>query len=223
MKNKKAIIISIIVLIILAILLGIVGRKIYIIKDINNKVSKYEENTNVYVKSYSDSEEIASKYTEKYRLDDMYREKMKRRNEESYLDTFIDGNEIKMYMDSPDAKVLTKKENDGKNKNFLNLIPNYYKYENFKELLSNSIHTSIKSEKINGKDCYILSGIKNPNLLVEEGTKKIEVYVEKETGLTVMVKTYKENSVIQENYEYKFGSLTEKDLEQPDESKYEIK
>ena len=38
-----------------------------------------------------------------------------------------------------------------------------------------------------------------------------------------MVKTYKENSVIQENYEYKFGSLTEKDLEQPDESKYEIK
>lgn len=87
------------------------------------------------------------------------------------------------------------------------------------ERIINSILTSIKTVKIDGKEFYEVSGKYSPSTLYSENTEKISVYVEKETGLTIKkVEIINENGQKVENtttFEYKFDSVTDEDVKEP--------
>ena len=74
------------------------------------------------------------------------------------------------------------------------VIPNVGYSNSLLERIINSILTSIKTVKIDGKEFYEVSGKYSPSTLYSENTEKISVYVEKETGLTI-----KKVEIIDEN------------------------
>ena len=99
------------------------------------------------------------------------------------------------------------------------VIPNVGYSNSLLERIINSILTSIKTVKIDGKEFYEVSGKYSPSTLYSENTEKISVYVEKETGLTIKkVEIINENGQKVENittFEYKFDSVTDEDVKEP--------
>ena len=90
-----------------------------------------------------------------------------------------------------------------------------------------SLMARIRSVEQNEKDCYEVTYVYSSNILMPaEG--EFAIYIEKETGLTVKNKN---GAIVNENgteepividYEYKFDSVTDEDLVEPDISEYKI-
>lgn len=99
------------------------------------------------------------------------------------------------------------------------VIPNVGYSNSLLERIINSILTSLKTVKIDGKEFYEISGKYSSSTLYSVNTEKISVYVEKETGLTIKkVEIINENGQKVENittFEYKFDSVTDEDVKEP--------
>lgn len=241
MDKKK--IIKIVLLLILLLFLAFIIltiRKTIILSDIDNKVSNLENiKQNIYVKMSS----ITSEYTletERFIKDDIDKLILKRKNK--------DGNETKIIQYDNAERHRVYAEKDG-NINMTTdtvyegispkpvrgshieapegvtpfssytVIPNVGYSNSLLERIINSILTSIKTVKIDGKEFYEVSGKYSPSTLYSENTEKISVYVEKETGLTIKkVEIINENGQKVENiitFEYKFDSVTDEDVKEP--------
>ena len=85
--------------------------------------------------------------------------------------------------------------------------------DNFFDNLSNSLKIKIKKVDVEGIKCYKLT-----NFSVEDN--KSIAYINVETGFPVEINDEKEESKIK--YEVKFDCVTDKDIEEPDNSNYTI-
>ena len=215
MEKKKVIkIVLLVVFIILAIFLGIIIRRMIIISDISNKVSKYKDNNNHYEKivtDYNGESKTTSEYYCKGENAVMIVETTTRQsNETKKLTQYFKEETSNSYFDVGTTKVAVLNSNGVPSKMEIWAID----YNNsFLNLFYLALITPIKTIEYNGKDCYFLN---SPELRYS--------YIEKDTGLVIKAidgKSESEPSSISE-YEYNFNGVDDSIFIEPDISEYRI-
>lgn len=224
-KNKLKIFKTIVLAIILVFIL-IIARRMFILIDIQSKVSKYEIIDNCHIKAYW-------YYEDKISISETYIEKDKRKTHMEIIsknDYFEDN--VYYYKDR--QNIFSIRGNWEKmNKTMHNeqdymlsdiKIKNDLKTENLMDFIIMSLTTRISSEKCNGKECY---KIEFPKFYKDfDGATE---YIEKETGLVIR---YIDNVSIEgqnesqaawlQEYKYEFNTVTDEDFIEPDISEYEV-
>ena len=176
MEKKKVIkIVLLVVFILLAIFLGIIIRRMIIISDISNKVSKYKDNNNHYEKivtDYNGESKTASEYYCKGENAVMIVETTtKQSNETKKLTQYFKGETSNSYFDVGTTKLAVLNSNGVPSKMEIWAID----YNNsFWNLFYLALITPIKTIEYNGKECYFL-----------DSAELRHSYIEKETGLVL--------------------------------------
>ena len=213
MKKKKVLkVILFIVLAIILVFLVINIRKMLIIKDLCEKVEKYETSNNYYEKITNNSGSITEFYCKEN--NQLLVLNTTTQNEEKRKMYIYTKNGTKnTYIESGTEKVaLLNNDNVLGSVNIISL-----KYNNLWDLFTMSIFTSIKDGQYKGKECYILSF-----------SKSDEIYIEKETGLRVYAKdgtiTDEEGNTVVNivEYEYEFENVDDKVFIEPNIEEYEV-
>ncbi len=215
MNKKKIIKIVLLALfIILAVFLGIIIRRMIIISDITNKVSKYKDNNNHYEKivtEYNGESKTTSEYYCKDKNAVMIVETTtKQSSEKKKLTQYFKGEKSNSYFDVGTTKIAVLNSNGVPSKIEIWGID----YNNsLWNLFYLALITPINTIEYNGKECYFLD---SPELR--------HSYIEKETGLVLKAidgKSENEPSSILE-YEYNFDNVDDSIFIEPDIGQYTI-
>lgn len=215
MEKKKVIkIVLLVVFIILAIFLGIIIRRMIIISDISNKVSKYKDNNNHYEKIVTDYNGESKTTSEYYCKGEnavmIVKTTTKQSNETKKLTQYFKGGTSNSYFDVGTTKLAVLNSNEVPSKIEIMGID----YNNsFWNLFYLALITPIKTTEYNGKECYIL-----------DSAELRYSYIEKDTGLTLKAidgKIDNEQRNISE-YEYDFDGVDDSVFIEPDISQYKI-
>lgn len=224
MKLWKKILIIIAILLIIFII--IVSRKVLILNSLNDKISKYENSTNAYSKVTINLEDSRITQIETYLKDDVIKTIARFKNADNLDSTVIQfeyPDVMKTYIEDGDKKTFSSYKNEVIERN---IIINYASYNNIFELIYNSIVSRIYTYTLDEKECYVIESTANSNFLYDEDVINVKVYIEKDTGLCLkMVEEYDKNNEIKEYEtlrEYKFDSITDEDMKEPDISEYTI-
>ena len=224
MKLWKKILIIIAILLIIFII--IVSRKVLILNSLNDKISKYENSTNAYSKVTTNLEDSKLEQMESFLKDDVIKTIAKFKNADNLDSTVIQfeyPDVMKTYIEDGDKKTFSSYKNEVIERN---IIINYASYNNIFELIYNSIVSRIYTDTLDEKECYVIESTANSNFLYGEDVINVKVYIEKDTGLCLkMVEVYDKNNEIKEYEtlrEYKFDSITDEDMKEPDISEYTI-
>ena len=224
MKLWKKILIIIAILLIIFII--IVSRKVLILNSFNDKISKYENSTNAYSKVTINLEDSRITQIETYLKDDVIKTIARFKNADNLDSTVIQfeyPDVMKTYIEDGDKKTFSSYKNEVIERN---IIINYASYNNIFELIYNSIVSRIYTYTLDEKECYVIESTANSNFLYDEDVINVKVYIEKDTGLCLkMVEEYDKNNEIKEYEtlrEYKFDSITDEDMKEPDISEYTI-
>lgn len=231
--------ILLVIAIILCILLAIVVRRTIILSKIDKKVSELENNNNnFYIKtSYIDRRNYTS-VIRRYIKGDVSKLVIEKTTAEGNNAKIIEityPEERKLFTEVNDSKVMNvykektavrgahiEKGTESSYTTFSN--PGYSTSIN--DLIVNAIVTSIKTVKMDGKDCYELSSKMNTNFLYDDNTTKFLIYVEKETCLTLkIVEEVNVNGEIKQvvkDFEYQFNQVTDEEISEPDNSEYKM-
>ena len=124
---------------------------------------------------------------------------------------------VEIYKKDKQVKInLTDKRTNEKQVTYddenTNVIVNYAEHLNFFERIKSSITASIITEKVDDKNCYVISDKNNINWAVPSDCKDMKIYVEKETGLPIKhIVEYKEKEEVC-TYEYSFDSVTDEEM-----------
>ena len=225
MKLWKKILIVIIILIIIAMIP--VLNKVAIISSLSDKFAEHVNLENIYQKVTTKDSNTETSY-EIYYKDDV--EKFVGTNENWIKNIdFVYKDVKKSYIDYKDGSkvlIISKNYPNGSGETVYNKdLMGYTAYYNKDTILIGKIltgtKTDIKTEMIDGKECYVLK-------YVDKNAEDTTFYVEKETGLTLkMVHKYETNGMQKENvrnFEYSFGTVTEEDMKEPENaSEYVVK
>lgn len=220
MKKKIITIVLIILVILLAIFAINTIRKFMIIKDLQNKVAEYETKENIYSKVVSESAEV-----EKFIKNDVEKIVMKKKDNTVTIIQVIEQHERRLYTIAGEQKILHRSKEE---KNPMSSkVVSFVDTTTWLELLRDSIVSKIYTEKVDGKDCYVIDSLKNTNAIYSEGTITLKMYLNKETGLAVkVVETIKnENGSTKENittYNQKFDIVTDEDMKEPNIEEFTI-
>ncbi len=239
MKLWKKILIVIVIILMIAI--AIVARRAIILADIDKKVTDYENNNkNIYSKTmyeFSDYNSTIERFI-KDDVDKMILERTSKDGEKVTVTQIIYPTQRKMFTEARETKVMYIYEEEAPVRGShleagiapiasYNTIMNFAYSTNLPERILNAIVTSIKTVEIDGKQCYELSSLFSSNVLYQEGTVQNLMYIEKETGLPVkVIQKVNEDGEIIENttkYQYSFGTVTDEDMQEPDNTQYTLK
>lgn len=218
MKGKKILkIIGIILLILFVLLLVHTFRNYIIVSSLQNKISKYANSTNYHVKitTYGTKEKNDITTMNYYKKDDkvvviaernMNGEisKISTYNHDNRTDTFIEGKEEKI------AQIGERKT--GIVVQIYNLLENDTRLQTFLAC----VFAHIRSEKIDNKECYIVSKYYSNMGWEIEG--KNERYIDKETGL--LIKNITDDTVTEREFE--FNNVSDDVFIEPDIGQYTI-
>lgn len=215
--NKKKIlkIILLVILIMIVIFLGFTIRKMIIIKNLSNKVSKYVNDDNYYEKiaNISGSTTTITEFYCKENKAVMFLNTTTDIGEERKLMNYYKGEKVNTFIESGENKIVLLDSNGLPKVSIVDI----YCGNNLWDLVKVAISTSIKNAEYNGKECYVLS-------LGDTD----ESYIEKETGLRMKAN---EGSIIDENgnnipivveYHYEFGNVNDDIFIEPDINQYKI-
>lgn len=217
--NKKKIFIIILFIVIISILafLAFTIREMITLKNLNQKVAKYINSDNRYEKIINDSGETTTT-TEYYCKGDnavlFLNTTIKATGETRKLTNYYKGEKVNTYIESDGNKIALLDSNGVPSKITLRQVDTG---NNLWELFLISLATSIRSEKYNDTECYILS--------IGESSK---TYVDKETGLILKAKdgvSVDKNGVESEiivEYYYEFENMNDSIFIEPDINEYEI-
>ena len=218
-----------VILVVLLVFIIMTARKMIILASLDDKVSEYQNSKNIYSRTVLNNDKLKSQTVEVYVKDDVMKQVIKTEKLDGTANRIIQityPDERKFYTESETSKEMRsyKENNSGLSKG---AIVNFAETYTLFEKLANSITANIKTEMVDGKECYVISSLYNSNILYDQGTEKMLIYLEKDTGLAVkriaiVNKDGNKNEYIT-NYEYKFNSVTDNDIAEPDISEYEIK
>lgn len=217
-------------LIIVAIFLVSIGRKMIIISNLSNKAEKYITSSNYHRISYVYSEGRFGK-VETYKLGDK-----KKLN----LTTYQEGGEkvTTVYATNPQADKFgnidykantyeedgTRKTAKLNHKATINEMVNKVYTKDMLHLLYIAVTTKLTETTYNGKECYFIANFRSINTSAAE-----EMYIDKETGLALSIVSKDEemsDGKIVRNpiseYVYEFDCVTEEEFIEPDISEYEV-
>lgn len=216
-KKKLLVIILLIALILIVIFLGNTIRKMIIIKDLNQKVARYENSENHYEKIINNSgatETITEYYCKGDNAVLFLNTTIKDTGETKKLTNYFKGGKTNTYIETEEEKIVLLDSNALPSKIMIHGL-DYG--NNIWYLFQMAVVTSIKSGEHNGKECYIIS----------LGDKSV-TYIEKETGLRVKAKegvavdqNGNETDIIVEYY-YEFDNVDDSIFIEPDINEYTI-
>ncbi len=218
MKEKKIkiwkIVLGVIVLIFFLFVIFLT-RKMIILSSLENKLAGYQEKNNIYVKTeITDSENNTT--FEKYYKDGIEKDVLSIPNREEKITQYLYDNERKLYVEKGDKKTVTTTEKP--EEIVASVLVSYTSYENFWQLLFNSITSSITTAQLDGKECYVISSSYNLNFIYEGDSDTVKVYIDKETGLALKCEEVNNNRITK--YQYSFDTVQDEDLKEPDMEQY---
>ena len=207
MKGKKVLkIVLIVALVLIALFLANTIRKVIILKDLKDKISKYEfSNFHLSINSEYDYDGHKSKL-DYYKKDnkELSIMELEINGSKSKVSWYNNGERIDTFYEGADFKNV---EIDSEN------MTRIYPFSIFEgtlggdnDLFIKSISLKINSTKINDKDCYLMR-------LGEE-----KYYFEKDTGLVIYVEAQNAKS----NRIYEFNTITDEIFTEPDISQYTL-
>ena len=223
-EKKKKVWIQILILIILVILLIfiiIISRKATIISSLESKLQGYQQQNNIYSRttfeSQVDMNSLKIQSFEIYYKDGVEKDVITSADNNTKIIQYVYEDKIKIYSEK-NGNTEFERENDSGWSNHL-ILSSATSSDNLFDLFYNSILTSIKTENLDGTDCYVLTSKHNSSWLYDENCKEIQVYVEKDTGLVKQVKNIlevdgQEKGDIRTS-EYSFGTVTDADITEP--------
>ena len=215
-------IIILIILLILLVLIIITSRKAVIISSLESKLQEYQQQNNIYSKTTFESQVDTSmskvKNHEIYYKDGVEKDVITSADNNTKIIQYVYEDKVRIYSEE-NGNIEFEKENDDGWTNRL-ILSSATSSDNLFDLFYNSIVTSIKTENLDGTDCYVLTSKHNSSWLYDENCKEIQVYVDKETGLVKQVKNILEiDGQEQEDIrssEYSFGKVTDADITEPE-------
>lgn len=224
MEKKKIKIgkyIAIVLLVLCMIVIVLTARKMIIFHTIQEKIAKYENSTNLYVKTVSERSATVESF-EKFILGDLEKDVIISKDKPTKVTQYLTPTQRTMYIDSGEKKVMNISHDENVLTSTTKVV-NYVGYDNFIILLGNAFLTRVTEEKMDGKECYVVSGYVN-GFLYTQDTIEVKVYIDKETGLTKkLVEVVKEEGKKKEytiTYTYQLDSVTLEDMQEPDKSAY---
>ena len=224
-EKKKKIwkqILILIILLILLVLVIIISRKATIISSLESKLQEYQQQNNIYSKTTFDSQVDIDmskvKNFEIYYKDGVEKDVITSADNNTKIIQYVYKDKSRIYSEK-NGNVEFENENDSGWTNHL-ILWSATSSDNLFDLFYNSIVTSIKTENLDGTDCYVLTSRHNSSWIYNENCKEIQVYVEKETGLIKQVKNIlevdgQEKEDIRTS-EYSFGTVTDADIAEPE-------
>ena len=215
-------IIILIILLILLVLIIITSRKAVIISSLESKLQEYQQQNNIYSKTTFESQVDTSmskvKNFEIYYKDGVEKDVITSADNNTKIIQYVYEDKVRIYSEK-NGNIEFEKENDDGWTNRL-ILSSATSSDNLFDLFYNSIVTSIKTENLDGTDCYVLISKYNSDWVYDENCKEIQVYVEKETGLVKQVKNILEvDGQVKEDIrtaEYSFGTVTDADITEPE-------
>lgn len=212
-KKKIFKILGVILLVIIAIFLIHTIRNYIIITDLQNKIAKYSDSTNYYMKSTSVSDEGMKVIMEYYKKDNKQVLLMERdlNGEILKLSMYDNGERTDTFTETSESKFVQLNTENIMTINFYNFLETENNWQTF----LGSISARVKSTNYNGKACYVIKGFLSSTSLTFEGQ---ETYIEKDTGL--FVKTTGDGVT---EREYEFDNVDDSIFVEPDISQYTLK
>jgi len=215
--NKKKVFktIGILVLIIVILMLLYVIRNTIIVTKLQKNIKEYTSKTNFSIKVTNLTSETSKMTVNYYKKDN---------KEAVILERNVDENSVKMsFYNNGERKDLFIETNDKKTvqvntKNQLlglNITDSLQTDNLWQTILYSSI-ARIKSENVNGKECYKVSNFYSPYWMF--GEKITEFYIEKDTGL--LIKTVIDDEVAVR--EYSFDDVEDSAFVEPDIGLYTV-
>ena len=211
-KKKVLKIIGIVVLVIVAIFFIHTIRNFIIVKGLQDNITKYKESTNYHIKIISKEPNNIEMITNYYKKDNKQATIVKRINN-GILDTTVskygksEEGKFNTYIERGETKVAIP----GDGVSLSVSIYNGVERDSVWNTLFSSMFAYIRSEKVNGKDCYVINNF--PSI----GTV-MEYYVEKDTGL--LIKSIMNDIVSERDFE--FNNVDDNVFIEPDISEYTI-
>lgn len=217
-QNRKIkpwkIILIILILLIICLIIDFV-RKDMILNDIQKKIGKYKNSNNIFCRV--NSEKLI---TETYIKDNKEKKIIDFKDKPIKIVNIQDDNTGKKYEFFKD----TKKVQIGdsmllSNNSIIFDINDSVIEESFLYKIKNYMKMRILTEKINNKEYYVVYGNFTEGRAATLGSVSSRIYIDKETGLVMKIvditkgKDTKKEHII--NYEYKFGTVKDQDLEDP--------
>lgn len=210
MKGKKILkIVLIVILVLIVLLLVNTIRKYIIVKDLQNKISKYTSSNNYHMSLTSYNKIIGQKgKVEYYKKDkkELYIMETTLNEKNAKLSSYNNGERIDVFYEGPDYK------NAEIDSDFISKI----ELHNGIDYTGSDLNTfltclmgviKINSTKYNDIDCY----------LVTLGGKE-KYYIEKDTGL--LLKSFVSNYEVERSYE--FNNVSDEVFIEPDIGQYTI-
>ncbi len=215
--NKKKIFktIGILVLIIVILMLLYVTRNTIIVTKLQKNIKEYTSKTNFSIKVTNLTEETSKMTVNYYKKDN---------KEAVILERNVDENSVKMsFYNNGERRDLFIETNDKKTvqvntKNQLlglNITDSLQTDNLWQTILYSSI-ARIKTENVNGKECYKVSNFYSPYWMY--GDNITEFYIEKDTGL--LIKTVIDDEVAVR--EYSFDDVEDSAFVEPDIGLYTV-
>lgn len=226
-KNKMKIlkiIIFVILLMIILVFFGIIGKRFLVLKEISDKSQSSDISTNFHVLQY---------YYIEGNILKMEQFKMENKNKFSYTMETVDGTITQTtYAQSVDSNgrnsYIGNSYMEKGNKKYVVLndtlsrelpIENVLYSSNLLDLFKYSVQTTVKTTTFRNRECYYLT-----NIPAYVGGIYDRVYFDKETGLMIgssQVDTT-QNSATPIETVYEYGTVTEEDFIEPNISEYQI-
>ena len=228
MKKKVLKYILLVVIIVILCFTALLVRKYMILAKLDKMASNYNDTKDsIYGKVLTTGENQNNVISELFIKGDV-RKYVVDVGDTRKMTQYIYTNEVKSYAENGDKKVMSVNAdvNAVAGMTLVASIPNYTHDTSVKSRIISALKTSIKSAELDGKKCYELSGMNSPLFLYTMNSVGISLYVEKDTGLPVkLVETIDEDGIITHNimeYEFKFDTVTDEDMTEPDASEYTV-
>lgn len=212
MKNKKNILIAIlvIVLIIIAVFFINTFRKFGIIKELQKNLGQRNLSKSYHVKHITDMKDGKKVVTNRYKKNgnELTTTKVEYDDGKSYkMSTYTKGENVSIYTEKDDKKTLElAKDYKVKSEKIGNC---YIEAEGSWEMFLRCMSLKVQKTDYEGKVCYIISDNKGKE--INEG------YVEKDTGLLIK---QNDNGIVTK-YEYELNNVQDEIFIEPDSSQYE--
>ena len=219
-NHNKRNILLIILLIVVTILIIITIRKGILLNSLSNKFQDAQNQNNYSIEMYLYQKEDTVKVKLLHKdnlvlanLKDKDKEITETKNNMNNTDIYINNN----------GNMYSKLNSEG---SMINLtMPNILEIGNIKDLLVNSLVTSINETKCNGKDCYYIKNFRSTVLPSDK--EPAGIYIEKSTGLPVRIlggsissSTDSTNTII--DFYYSFNNVSDSDFKIPNIEQYKM-
>ena len=212
MSKKKILkIIGMILLIVIVVVLIHTIRNYFIISDLQEKVEKYLDSTNYYIKSIATENGGTVVTMEYYRKDNKEVVFLERNlnGEITKISMYNNGERIDTFTENKEVKTAQLNSASLMSINIINPLETTNKWQTF----IGSVFANVKSTNYNEKDCYIVK-----NFMSLPFTHNAKTYIEKDTGLFIK-EIQKELST---EKEYEFDKVDDSIFVEPDISQYKI-